>query len=195
MSKAPGLTGGEMETFAPPKEFVPNPGFTRARAQMTAAVPLDDIDAPLRDIVSAFNALPHCYTLQCCWGHFLHGAERDSHNLLPLPTIGTGPVEYRIAYLALCLEESEAGRRLRSLLEQVPEIDPEYIQFGSPDWFWDRWINSYALQVEPERLKDRDVALIEHDEALRVQEVRGRFFKRLWGITGTEADRRESGAA
>lgn len=184
-----------METFAPPKEFVPNPGFARDRAQITPALPLDDIDLPLRDLVSAFNALPHCYTLQCCWGHFLHGAEQDAYNLRPLPTADPGPVEYRIAYVALCLEESEAGRRLRSLLEQITEIDPEYVQFGSPDWFWDRWSNSYALQVEPEGLKDRDVALIEHDEALRVQEVRGRFFERLWGIAGTEANQSGSGAA
>ena len=168
-----------METFAQPKGFVHNPRFRHDREQATAALTLDAIDAPIRDVISAFGALPHCYTLQSCYGHFLHAAQRDPHSLLSLPASDIGTVEYRIAYIALCIEESKAGRRLRSLLHQVTEIDPAYIQFGSPDWFWEQHVNSYALQVEPERFKDRDVAIIEYGEALCVQQVRGRFFERL----------------
>jgi hypothetical protein len=168
-----------METFAQPKGLVHNPRFGRDRDQVTAALTLDVIDAPIRDVISAFSALPHCYTLQSCYGHFLHAAQRDPHSLLSLPASDIGAVEYRIAYIALCIEESEAGLRLRSLLHQVTEIDPAYIQFGSPNWFWEQHLNSYALQVEPERFKDRDVAIIEYDEALRVQEVRGHFFEHL----------------
>jgi hypothetical protein len=88
-------------------------------------------------------------------------------------------VQYRIAYLALCLEDSEPGIRLRSLLGRVPEIGTGYIQFGSPKWFWEQCPNSYALQVGPERFCERDVVTIEYQEALRVQSVRDRFFDRL----------------
>lgn len=31
----------------------------------------------------------------------------------------------------------------------ITAIEPDYLQFGSADWFWERWLNSYALQVEP----------------------------------------------
>jgi hypothetical protein len=173
------IGGFDMETFSQAREFVRNPRYKRDRAQVTATLALDGIDAPIRDVISAFNVLPHCYTLQSCYGHFLHTAQRDPHSLLNLPASDIGTVEYRIAYIALCIEESEEGLRLRSLLSQVPEIDLGYIQFGSPEWFWERHPNSYALQVEPERLKDKDVAIIEYDEALHVQEVRRRFFERL----------------
>jgi hypothetical protein len=86
---------------------------------------------------------------------------------------------YRIAYLALCIENSVPGRRLRSLLEGVPLVAVDCIQFASPDWFWERQLNSYALQVEPERLKDKDAAVIGYQEALRVQDVRDLFFTRI----------------
>ena len=168
-----------METFARPKRLVHNPRFGRDREQARATLTLDVVDAPIRDVILAFNALAHCYTLQSCYGHFLHVSQRDPHNLLTLPASDIGAVEYRIAYIALCIEESEAGLRLQSLLHRVTEIDPEYVQFGSPDWFWEQHLNSYALQVEPERFKNRDVAIIEHGEALHVQEVRRRFFERL----------------
>lgn len=169
-----------METFARPREFVVNPRFRHDRELVTAALPLDAIDAPIRDVISAFNALPHCYTLQCCYGHFLHAAQRDPFSVLPLPASGVGEVEYRIAYVAFCLDEGEAGRRLRARLQGVTEIDPAYVQFGSPEWIWERQeVNSYALQVEPERFENRDVAVLDYREALHVQEVRGRFFARL----------------
>jgi len=171
-----------METFAQPKRLVHNPHFRRDHEQAAATLTLDIIDAPIRDVIAAFNALPHCYTMQSCYGHFLHAAQRDPRSLLTLPTSDTGAVEYRIAYIAFCVEESEAGLRLCSLLQQVTEIDPAYVQFGSPDWFWERHLNSYALQVEPERFKDRDVAMLEHGEALHVQEVRGHFFERLRNV-------------
>jgi hypothetical protein len=68
---------------------------------------------------------------------------------------------------------------LRTLLEGVPLVAPGYIQFGSPQWFWERQVNSYALQVEPDMLKDKDVATIGYQEALRVQDVRDLFFQRI----------------
>jgi hypothetical protein len=86
---------------------------------------------------------------------------------------------YRIAYIALCVENSREGVCLRSLLEEVPGIDPKYVQFGSPEWFWKSHPNMYALQVEPHRFMYEDVAVIAHKEALYVQDVRKHFFERL----------------
>ena len=182
-----------METFAHPRKFVRNPGYRDDRAQVTAALDLNAIDAPIRGIISAFNVLPYCYTLQCCYGHFLHATQCDPHNMEPVPACDVGPVEYRIAYLALCIEDSTPGLRLRTLLEGVPAIDNKYVQFGSPGWFWEQRLNSYALQVEPERFRDRDVATIEHREALRVQDVRDLFFERLKEVVETSSG--EFGAA
>lgn len=123
--------------------------------------------------------LPHCFTLQCCYGHFLHASQPDPHNTERLPSAGVAWVEYRIAYLAVCIEASVPGRRLRAQFEELPNIDPDYVQFASPEWFWERQVNSYALQVEPVRLEDRDVATIGYEEALRVQEIRDLFFDRI----------------
>ena len=146
---------------------------------MLARLDLETIDEPIRELVAGFARLPDCFTLQSCYGHFVHAAQPVPDNLDPLPAQDVGRVKYRIAYIALCLENSMEGRRLRTALEHIPAIDPEYVQFGSPEWFWNRHLNSYALQVEPTRFLDKDVAIIEYDEALRVQQVRDRFFARL----------------
>jgi len=173
-----------METFAPARPFVHNPGFRDDCQRVKAALDLNAIDVPIRAIITAFNKLRYCYTLQCCYGHFLHAMQSEPHNLERLPAHDVGQVHYRIAYLALCLDNSAPGLCLRSLLERVPEIGAGYIQFSSPGWFWEQCPNSYALQVEPERFCDRDAATIEYQEALRVQSVRDRFFERLEEIAG-----------
>jgi hypothetical protein len=81
--------------------------------------------------------------------------------------------------LALCIEQSARGRYLRDRLAKICEIDDEYVQFGSPTWFWKQYPNSYALQVEPRRFALLDEALLEHSEALHVQSVRELFFQRV----------------
>ena len=58
-------------------------------------------------------------------------------------------------------------------------LDARYVQFGSPGWFWDQYPNSYALQVQPERFRLQDRAVMPHEEALLVQAVRDGFFARL----------------
>jgi hypothetical protein len=182
-----------METFSAPKPFVDHPGYQVDRERSLASLDLDAVDLPLRSIVSAFRRFPHCFTLQCCFGHFLHATQKDPHNLERLPAQGVGDVKYRIAYLALCIENSAAGHHLRDLLEGVSLLEPKYIQFGSPDWFWERQLNSYALQVEPDSLKDKDVATIGTEEALHIQDVRELFFQRIAEIV--QASSVEPGAA
>jgi hypothetical protein len=177
-----------MRTFALARDLVPDPHYADRRDQAMAALSLQTIDAPIRHVIGAFARLDICFTLQSCRGHFLHAEQNDPHNLEPLPAHDVGTVKYRIAYLAVCIQQSPGGMRLRSLLQGIPEIDPEYVQFGSPQWFWQRHPNSYALQVEPERFKNRDVAVMDHQEALHVMRVRDCFFDRICRVVQTFPD-------
>ena len=174
-----------METFAKAREFVDNPRYEIERNRVTRTLSLESIDAPIRTIVASFAELTYCFTLQSCFGHFIHADQPEPDNLEPLPEHDVGNVTYRIAYFALCLRDSAQGRLLLSNLAEFPSIDPEYVQFGSPEWFWQRHLSSYALQVEPARFANQDEAIIEHQEALHVQQVRGRFFARLTELVQT----------
>ena len=168
-----------MESFAPPRRLVDNQRFESDRKNVLEKLVLDEVDAPIRSIVDGFSRLPFCFTLQCCYGHFVHSEVPAPDNLEPLPAIDVGTVTYRIAYLALCIQNSSAGNQLLSELAGVPSINPDLIQFGSPRWFWDRHVNSYALQVEPSRFAGRDQATIDYAEAVQVQKVRDEFYAKL----------------
>ena len=181
-----------METFAPLREFEVHAGYARAREKVMSAFDPSSIDTPILDVVQGFAELPHCFTLQSCFGHFMWDGQTDPHSLEAVPTRDVGTVRYNIAYLALCMEQSAAGSRLRELLDGVRAVDIEYVQFGSPAWFWERYPNSYALQVEPERFQSQDRAVLVHSEALHVQAVRDEFFVRLREILA--AARQELGA-
>ena len=165
-----------METFTPPKEFVENPRYLQDRQEILAALDLRVIDRPILELIQGFALLPQCFTLQCCYGHFLYAPGQDAHTLERLPPRYDGQVKYRIAYVAFCLENSPRGRAFRESLELVPSLDPDYVQFGSADWFWERYPNSYALQVEPVRHMTKDYVVIEHSEALYIEEIRDLFF-------------------
>ncbi len=169
-----------METFTAPKVFCENPDFGLQREKQLKALETIEVDAPVADIISALNRLPHCFTLQSCYGHFLYPGQEDPHNLEPLPARGgAARVEYRIAYMAFCIDAGAPGRRLRDALGEIPTIDPEYIQFGSAEWFWERQVNSFALQVEPVRFKHQDKAVLGLEEAFRVEHIRNDFFDRI----------------
>ena len=168
-----------METFTPPKAFVDNPRFHQDRQQALRRIDLSDIDPPIVTLIERFTTLPQCFTLQCCYGHFVYLPGQDSHNLERLPNRVDGPITYRIAYLAICLEDSPSGRALYQSLSLFPRLDPDYVQFGSASWFWDQYLNSYVLQVEPHRFKFSDQAVIEHPEALHIEQIRDRFFIQL----------------
>jgi len=91
-------------------------------------------------------------------------------------------VEYRIAYIALCIENSLLGRVLFNALNKITAIDPENVQFCCADWFWKRQVNSYALQVEPDRFKRKDTAVLDYKEALHIEKIRNEFFIRLYEL-------------
>jgi hypothetical protein len=87
--------------------------------------------------------------------------------------------KYKIAYLCLCVESNEAGKGLLEALKDIAAIDPQNIQFFCAEWFWKRQVNSYALQVQPERFKHKDSAILGHEEALQIEKIRNMFFTKL----------------
>lgn len=166
-----------METFTSLKDFVINPHFSLQRKSYLDRLDLSQIDSPLTVIIKRFATLPYCFTLQCCYGHFLCNKKDDPHNLDPLPANDSiATVEYRIAYLALCIENNRKGNVLFEDLKKVSAINPEYIQFGCAEWFWKRQLNSYALQVEPQRFKKQDRAIVDIREAHVIDKIRKEFF-------------------
>jgi len=88
-------------------------------------------------------------------------------------------VEYSIAYIALCIENSDWGRMFFDALKGIADIEPENIQFCCAEWFWKRQVNSYALQVEPDRFKFEDKAILDYKEALKIEKIRNEFFVQL----------------
>jgi hypothetical protein len=169
-----------VETFTEARDFVDNPFFTEQRRQSVQSLDLSAIDAPVRDIVVDFAKLSYCYTQQICFGHFLFLGQDDQQNLDCLPMSNCiKEVEFRIAYLALCIEYSQQGRRLFKELGKIASTNPTYIQFGSADWFWNRQVNSYVIQVEPVRFMFHDRAVVDYHEGIIIQKVRDGFFNAL----------------
>lgn len=168
-----------MKTFTASKGFVTNPQYAQSREDTISALDLNCIDEPIVEIVSAFANLTYCFPLQSCFGHFVCPPEKDTHTLSPIPKWYTGSVRYRIAYIALCIENNLNGQILHESLAKIPALDPAYIQFGSADWFWERFVNSYVLQVEPAGHMGQDEAILDAKEARHVQMVRDLFFMEL----------------
>jgi len=183
-----------LETYAEPKELAQDPHYRAQRREALAGLSEGMIDEPIVEIVNGLNRLPYCYTLQSCFGHFVYDGQDNPHNLEALPlTHNIARVEYRIAYVAFCIENSASGKRLLEDLRGIPTIDPENIQFCCAEWFWERHVNSYALQVEPDRFKRQDSAVLDYGEALRVEKIRNEFFIRLDELLRSTIERDETG--
>ena len=169
-----------METFIELKELVENPNFGDQKRNVLAGLTDNMIDTPIIGLINNINKLPYCFTLQSCYGHFLYDGRKDPNNFEPLPVTGIiDRVEYRIAYIAFCIDNSDSGRRLLEDLKEIKAMEPENIQLCCAEWFWERQVNSYALQVEPERFKHEDKAILEFEEASKTEHVRNEFFARL----------------
>jgi len=172
-----------METFTTQKIMVENPQFQLQRQRNLVELKGVVIDTPINEHIKNFNKLSYCFTLQCCYGHFLYNSQRDTQNNEPLPISSSiAKVEYRIAYIAFCVDFCDQGRALLDSLKTITSIDNENIQFGCAEWFWKRQVNSYALQVEPDRYKFEDKAIIDYHEALKIETVRNMFFDQLMEI-------------
>ena len=169
-----------METYTELKELSENPNYHRQREETLRNLTDSMIDQPIIDLIKRINRLPYCFTLQSCYGHFVYNGQENFHNLEPLATnAAITEVKYRIAYIAFCIEMSLLGKKMFDSLKSITAIDFEYIQFGCAEWFWERQINSYVLQVEPDRFKYQDTAIIAFNEALHVEKIRREFFSRL----------------
>ena len=169
-----------METFIKPKALVENPNFQNQRRENLSLLKDETIDRPITGLINSFNDLRYGFTLQCCYGHFVYEGQPNPKNVERLPLTNTIPtVEYRIAYIAFCIENSDLGRKLLEALKEITNIDPDNIQFGCAEWFWERNVNSYVLQVEPDRFKLEDKAILVYNEALEIEEIRDKFFIEL----------------
>jgi hypothetical protein len=125
-----------LETYTELKEFAENQHYHMQRQKSLGDLTDDMIDIPIVEIINGFNKLSYCFTMQSCYGHFVHNGQKDSHNLEPLPVKGTiGKVEYGIAYIAFCFENSLLGTELFEVLKEIPAINPENIQFCCAEWF------------------------------------------------------------
>ena len=164
-----------METYIPHRSFTAHSTFGKDRDAALNSLDLSAVDPPIRSLVSSINTRPEIFTLQCCHGHFVTEDGRDLSNT------GEGRegdfLIYRLAYVAVCIADSEAGWKFRTQLMDLPgRVDPENVQFGSATWFWDQWPNSYVVQVMPERYKELDKARIGYTEALKLEKIRDAFF-------------------
>ena len=183
-----------MQTFRKAKPFSDDPYYQERRRRALGDLDISAIDEPIMGIISAINTLPYTFTLQSCYGHFLYEGQGDEHNIDPLPQgAGIERVDYRIASLAFCVENSEQGRSLRLEIEELVQIDPMNVQLGSAGWIWKDIPNLYAIQVEPDRYKTKDRVFLDLEEALLIERVRNEFFDGLEEIVMARANRVESG--
>jgi hypothetical protein len=177
-----------METFAGPRPFVDNPGYEGNRCvaleTLRSLIATGKIDPPLVDLMTLFSRVSHCYTIQSCFGHFVHERESDEHTTARLaPYHGMiSTVFYRIAYIAFVLEKSENGLVLCHDLRALALRNPGYIQFGSAGWFWEQSVNTYQIQVAPKREKEKDSFWVTYDEALRLENVRDLLIREMAAI-------------
>ncbi len=169
-----------METFTGPRELVDNPGFREQRARALSLLTDDMIDPPILDVVRAVNSLSFCFTMQSCFGHFVPEGRPDEESFDRLPQERIeGPIRYRIAYLAFCVENSLPGWNFLKMMQALALRDPANIQFGSADWFWKDQVDSYAVQVEPERFSRQDTAVLDFEEAMVIEKARDGFYGNL----------------
>lgn len=177
-----------METFVGPRQFVDHPEYekNRYRALETLGnlIVHGGIDPPLVELVELFSRVPHCYTVQSCCGHFVHEGEPDEHTLARLSSYRgkVHRVHYRIAYIAFVLEKSKNGFELCHDLRLLASRNPANIQFGSADWFWEHSVNTYQIQIAPEREKYRDSFAVTYGEALVLEKVRDMVLRELGKI-------------
>ncbi len=177
-----------METFVESRDFVPDRHFEVDREKALRQLSLSEIDRPIIDLIQAFTNMTWCFTLQCCWGHFVHEGQPDSHGCEPLANYGEDSrIRFQLAYVAVRLKNSSQGRALHDHLRGIVSLDPSNIQFGCAEWFWKQQVNSYVVQMEPDRFKNHDRATIGVKEAMYLQTLRSQMFERLRAVADKHA--------
>jgi hypothetical protein len=177
-----------METFAGPKPFVDNPEYERNRSvaleTLRNLIAAGRIDPPIVELMNLFSRVSHCYTIQSCFGHFVHERESDEHTTSRLAPYREriSTVLYRIAYIAFVLEKSENGFVLCRDLRTLALQNPGYLQFGSAGWFWEQSVNTYQIQVALEQEKEKDSFWVTYNEALLLEKIRDMLICELAAI-------------
>ena len=160
--------------------MVDNPEFAAQRAAAVAGLDLATLDRPIKGLIADLAQAPHCFTMQSCWGHFVLTDHVDDQDFDPPQHLDAAVhVEYRIAYVALCVGNNPAGAALLDDLQGLVSLDPAYVQFGSAEWFWQQQVNTYQVQVEPGRHQYKDRVQVDLAEARHLARVRDRLFKEL----------------
>ena len=125
-----------METYTQPKELKENPRYQDQRQQCLASLSDEMIDAPIIDLINNFNILPYCFTVQCCYGHFLYDHQQDQYNYEPLPSSDKiDRVKYKIAYICLCIDNNDSGRGLLKVLNEIRLSIRDIFNFVAPSGF------------------------------------------------------------
>ena len=169
-----------METFVEARDFVSDSHFESDRTRALDKLNLSEIDLPIVDIIKTFTDIPWCFTLQSCWGHFVHEGQPDPRGCEPLANYDDDTqIRFQLAYVAVRIKNSPQGRALHDDLRGIVNLDPSNIQFGSAEWFWKRQVNLYVVQVEPDRFKNKDRAMIGVEEALYLETLKARMFTEL----------------
>lgn len=178
-----------LETFTAAKPLINNANFAIQRQAALSSLDIHAIDEPIRDVIKALNRVSFCFTIQSCFGHFVFGKRTDPRNLELLPQRKVpDSIEYRIAYVALCVHKSAPAARFLNELSDIQKINPQYIQYGCAHWFWERHVNSYVIQVEPERHSDKDSIRINYREAKHIEELKRDVFIHIHSLTESYLD-------
>jgi len=177
-----------MQTYMKARPVEDNDTFEAQRSDALAALDLSAMDEPMVSLVESLNRLPHCFTLQCCFGHFVAAGDTDTRTLAPPPPMGKTPMEYRVAYVAICIRDDEHGRGLLDRIHELRDLDPKYIQVGSADWFWERQVNSYIIQVGPKRMRKHDAMTLDGKELRHVSHVRTQLWRRFAALVRRRRD-------
>ena len=173
-----------METYTPAKSFVTHPEFQSERLAALNGLDISLVDLQLTSLMKNLNRLPYLFTLQCCHGHLFTADNKEITDFEGFN--GSDEVEYRLAYIAFCIENSPLGKSFMEELKQVPSrLEEHTVHFGSAQWFWDQWVNSYILQVMPLRFKDQDKAVLNLPEAKRIIALRDTFFSTMSALVAS----------
>jgi len=177
-----------VETFTNAGKMINDSDYPRKRAEQISKIRHLKLDPQLYKLICEFNTIPYAFTLQCCWGHFLPQGQKNPVKMNELPeSMEIETFVYRIAYIAFCIQHCREGRRLLKDLEQMVRLNPRFIQFGSAAWFWRRQMNSFVLQVMPDRFKLCDWIELDYEEALKTQKWRNALFSQLSKRIGRES--------
>lgn len=168
-----------MQTFCSEKPLEYNPGFNAKKVRSLKEMSDVDIETPVVEVVNSLNKLPFCFTLQSCFGHFLIEGENISDSFyFPYSYTDAKEFLYRISYVAICVDSVPESRRLLTLLRDIlNKINTEYLQFGCAEWYWEQYVNSYVIQVQPWNRSNVDSLYVTTEEAQKIRTVRDHFWK------------------